>query len=298
MFPVLRRYRGRLLLLLSLLGGAALAGYMHWDERGLFWLQQQRSTPAERAAAIWLPDYHAVIDGKPLQGLEEDETSGLTYHPATGTLFTVTGRNPLLVELSRQGDVLRRIRLRGFADPEAVEVLGANRLGIVDERRRQLVVFELSAATREIDAADWPGYDLGFASAGNKGFEGMAWNPRTQSLLLAKEREPLGLFSLPFPGEDGAPGALQPLHAGHLFVRDLSSLTYDLRTGHTLVLSDESRLLLELDAAGQPVSFISLLGGQRGLKFSIGQAEGVAMDEDGTIYLVSEPNLFYVLRKR
>ncbi len=127
-----------------------------------------------------------------------------------------------------------------------------------------------------------------------------AWpgNPRTQSLLLAKEREPLGLFSLPFPGEDGAPGALQPLHAGHLFVRDLSSLTYDLRTGHTLVLSDESRLLLELDAAGQPVSFISLLGGQRGLKFSIGQAEGVAMDEDGTIYLVSEPNLFYVLRKR
>ena len=58
-----------------------------------------------------------------------------------------------------------------------------------------------------------------------------------------------------------------------------------------------ARVLLELDEKGEPVSFISLLGGQSGLESRIPRAEGVAMDEEGTIYMVSEPNLFYVFRK-
>ncbi len=35
-------------------------------------------------------------------------------------------------------------------------------------------------------------------------------------------------------------------------MRDLSSLAIDPRSGHLLLLSDESRLLLELDLDGQP----------------------------------------------
>ena len=90
---------------------------------------------------------------------------------------------------------------------------------------------------------------------------------------------------------------MQPVASGHLFLRDISSLTYDARTGHALVLSDESRLLLEVDEQGEPVSFISLSGGMNGLTRGIAQAEGVTMDAAGNIYIVSEPNLFYVLRK-
>ncbi len=82
-----------------------------------------------------------------------------------------------------------------------------------------------------------------------------------------------------------------------LFVRDLSSLQFDEGTGHLLALSDESRLVVELDTDGEPVSTLSLLRGMHGLKRSVPQAEGVAMDDRGVLYLVSEPNLFYVFSK-
>ena len=69
------------------------------------------------------------------------------------------------------------------------------------------------------------------------------------------------------------------------------------RTGHTLVLSADSHMLLELDELGEQVSFMTLLSGFNGLKKTIPRAEGVAIDEHGTLYMVSEPNLFYRFEK-
>jgi len=276
---------------------ALLVDYLHWDDRAWFWLKEQGVTLEQRDASIWLPGYHAVVQARPLSGLENDETSGLTYNPTSDTLFTVTGQHPQLVELSLAGDVLRRIPLSGFSDPEGVEVLNDGRMAIIDERRRTLTSFTLAVDALAVDAGDHASVDLGFAGAGNKGFEGIAWDGRHQRVLLGKERGPLGLFSLPFPGEDGAVGTMQPLPAGHLFLRDISSLTYDERTGHSLVLSDESRMLLELDADGEPRSFISLSGGMHGLNRAIKQAEGVTMDAAGNIYIIGEPNLLYMFSK-
>lgn len=291
------RLRWLILLLFLLVIGLLVMSYRHWDDRLSFWVQQQQVGFAEQQQSIWLPGYRAVLQGKPLQGLEGDEVSGLTYSPESDTLFTVTGKHPQLIELTLDGQVMRRIDLHGFANPEGVEMLSNGRLAIIDERKRTLTTFKLGALTRSLEFTDLASFDLGFADAGNKGFEGIAWDSRNERVLLGKERGPLGLFSLPFPGEDGATGALQPVASGHLFLRDISSLTYDARTGHALVLSDESRLLLEVNEQGEPVSFISLSGGMNGLNRGIAQAEGVTMDAAGNIYIVSEPNLFYVLRK-
>jgi uncharacterized protein YjiK len=291
------RLRWLMLLLFLLVVALLVMNYRHWDNRVAFWFQQQQVAAAEQAQSIWLPGYRAVLQGKPVQGLENDELSGLTYSPESNTLFTVTGKFPQLIELTLDGQVLRRIDMNGFANPEGVEMLSGGRLAIIDERKRTLTTFKLGALTRSLEFADLASFDLGFADAGNKGFEGIAWDSRNERVLLGKERGPLGLFSLPFPGEDGATGVLQPMSSGHLFLRDISSLTYDPRTGHALVLSDESRLLLELDEKGEPVSFISLARGMNGLRGGIKQAEGVTMDAAGNIYIVSEPNLFYVLRK-
>ena len=291
------RLRWLIVLLFLLTVALLVANYRHWDDRLSFWFQQQQVGVAEQQASIWLPGYKAVLQGKPLQGLEGDEVSGLTYNPESDTLFTVTGKYPQLIELTLDGQVMRRIDLHGFSNPEGVEMLANGRLAIIDERKRTLTTFKLGALTRSLEFADLASFDLGFIDAGNKGFEGIAWDSRNERVLLGKERGPLGLFSMPFPGEDGAVGVLEPLSSGHLFLRDISSLSYDARTGHALVLSDESRLLLEVNEQGEPVSFISLARGMNGLHQGIGQAEGVTMDAAGNIYIVSEPNLFYVLHK-
>ena len=46
------------------------------------------------------------------------------------------------------------------------------------------------------------------------------------------------------------------------------------------------------------IVFMTLLGGFNGLKKTIPRAEGVTMDEAGTLYMVSEPNLFYRFEKQ
>lgn len=293
-FSALRWWLPVALLLIAL----AVIGHFRWDERVLFWFKEQGVSSAERDQSIWLPGYRAVIQARPLLGLEDDEASGLAYSLVSGTLFMVTGKSPRLIEISTAGKVLREVELVGFANPEGVEVLGDGRIAIVDERARTLSAFHLPPKVTRIEVGRLQQIDLGFAGSGNKGFEGLAWDGRHNRLLVAKERSPMGLFGLPFPGEDGSTGVLEPLAVDDLFVRDMSSLAVDARTGHTLLLSDESRLLLELDEHGEPVSFISLLGGLNGLDAPISQAEGVAIDENGTLYMVSEPNLFYVFRKQ
>ncbi|BAU71973.1 SdiA-regulated domain-containing protein [Metapseudomonas furukawaii] len=291
------RHRVLLGLAASFAIGAALTRYMHWDDRALVWLSEHRLTQAQRADSIWLPGYQVVLQGKPLAGLEEDETSDLAYNPVTGTLFTVTGKAPTLVEISRTGDVLRKIPLKGFSNPEGVAVLEGGHVAVTDERRRTLSIFELDPQTRELTAGSTPEFDLGFPDSGNKGFEGIAWDPAKGRLILGKERGPVALFSLGSDGNDALDDGLRPLPSYGLGMRNLSALSVDPRTGHLLVLSAQSNLLLELDEQGEPVSFISLLGGMNGLEARIPRAEGVAMDERGDIYVVSEPNLFYVFRK-
>ncbi|WP_160104818.1 SdiA-regulated domain-containing protein [Pseudomonas izuensis] len=274
--------------------GVAFA--MHWDNRGVLWVKERFASPAERQASIWLPDYHAVIDAKSLPGMEKDEASDLAYDPQTKTLFSVMGKNPFLVELSLQGDVLRKMPLVGWSNPEGVTVLGNGLLAIVDERDHLITVVKVDADTRELNIANFPKYDLGPSKDQNKAFEAIVWDSPNQQLLLGEERPP-ALFAWKSDGK-ALSGDKLKLASHALDVRNLSALAIDPRTGHMLVLSADSHLLLELDKKGEQVSFIALLGGFHGLKKTIPRAEGVAMDEAGTLYMVSEPNLFYRYEKQ
>lgn len=283
------------LLLVAAVYGLVFA--MHWDDRGVLWVMERFESPAERKESIWLPDYRVVIDAKRLPGMEKDEASDVSYDPQTKTLFAVMGKNPFLVELTLQGDVLRKMPLVGWSNPEGVAVMGNGLLAITDERAHLLSIVKVDADTRELNIASFPKYDLGPSKNQNKAFEAIVWDARNQQLLLGEERPP-ALFSWKSDGSQTLKGDKQKLSSDELDIRNLSALAIDSRTGHTLVLSADSHLLLELDEKGEQVSFMTLLGGFNGLKETIPRAEGVAMDEAGTLYIVSEPNLFYRFEKQ
>lgn len=281
---------------LLILGLGLGAHYLRLDARALLWLEESRRSPEERAASLWLPGYRAVLQVG-VAGYEKEEFSDLAYNPATGTLFTVSSKQPLLIELSREGKVLRRIPVRGASDLEGVAVLEGGCMAITDERQHRLSIFRIDAGTQELRTEHFvQQVDLGHAEDPNKGFEGLAWDRRHQRLLLGKEKYPVMLYGLPSDG-CRVTGELQELRDLGGYMTDLAALTVDPRSGHILALSQESHLVVELDEAYQPRNFIALLRGLNGLEHSIPQAEGVALDEAGNLYVVSEHNLFYVFRK-
>ncbi|AMQ83231.1 SdiA-regulated domain-containing protein [Pseudomonas glycinae] len=284
-------------LLLAAVAAYGLAFAMHWDDRGLLWVLERFESPAEKQESVWLPDYRVVIDAKLLPGMEKDEASDLSYNPQTKTLFSVMGKNPFLVELTLQGDVLRKMPLVGWSNPEGLTVMENGLMAIVDEREHLLSIVKVDAATRELKRDDFPKYDLGPSKDQNKAFEAITWDARNQQLLLGEERPP-ALFTWKSDGSQTLKGDKQKLDSDELDIRNLSALAIDPRTGHTLVLSADSHLLLELDEKGEQVSFMTLLGGFNGLKKTIPRAEGVTMDDSGTLYMVSEPNLFYRFEKQ
>ena len=276
------------------------AQHLRLFERSWFQLSQLWQTADPNA--INLGEYRAVVQGKVIEGLE-DNVSALTYDPLRKTLFTVTNKHAELVELSLDGRVLRRIALVGFGDAEAVEFIGENTYVITDEHQQRLIKVKVDDNTQVLDARDAQQLTLGLNRSGNKGFEGLAYDSVGKRLFVAKERDPMLIYEVRgFPQDNpqqpyATHVVTNPRRDARIFVRDLSSLQFDERTGHLLALSDESKLLLELDLEGRPISTLSLKKGKHGLTRSVPQAEGITMDDEGTVYVVSEPNLFYVFKK-
>lgn len=288
------------MLTLALIFLIAAGQHLRLFERAWFNLSTLWRTTSEQAIA--LDQYRVTIEAQTIDGLDDD-VSALTFDPIRKSLFTVTNKNTELVELSLDGKILRRIALIGFGDPEAVEFISEDIYVITDERQQRLIKVHLDDDTQFLDAAEAEQMTLGVHMSGNKGFEGLAYDSVGKRLFVAKERDPMLIYEVHgFPHHNPEKSYAvhvinNPKRDAGLFVRDLSSLQYDERSGHLLALSEESRLIIELGIDGRPLSTLSLSKGRQGLQKTVPQAEGLAMDDDGILYLVSEPNLFYVFKK-
>ncbi|PKO33667.1 MAG: DNA-binding protein [Betaproteobacteria bacterium HGW-Betaproteobacteria-7] len=298
------RFRHRLLTVLLL--GSVVATFTLLARNPALqgvWPWEVQASVGQMGSAIGLADYQVQIEAMPIIGVSSD-VSGLTYDPDRRTLFAITNKRPEIIELSLQGEVLRRLPVSGLEDPEAIEYIAPGLYVIADERLQALVEVRIDEATTAIDTKSARRLSIGMERSGNRGFEGLAYDRAGDRLFVAKEKKPMRIYEVSgFPSLGGT--SERPLHITNdakrdaaLPVRDLSSLYFDAASGHLLLLSDESRLVVELDAQGRPLARLALRKGRHGLVKSVPQAEGLSMDDAGRLYVVSEPNLFYVFSRQ
>jgi len=257
--------------------------------------------PAQAPGSLRLSEYRVTLEAQPIDGIIAN-ASALTYNGETDTLFTTINAPSQIVELTRDGKILRRLPVKGVDDLEGIAHMEGNLFALIDERKQQIYRVAVDAETSEIDVQDAPRLGLGILQSGNLGFEGISWDEKNHRLFVAKEKQPrvFEIDGLPRLMDGQGNGEMnlqihewQPRQHFRHFVRDLSSLSSDEQSGRILLLSDESRLLVAYSAEGELIGLMPLWRGWHGLQASIPQAEGVAVGRDGTIYIISEPNLFY-----
>jgi len=79
---------------------------------------------------------------------------------------------------------------------------------------------------------------------------------------------------------------------------DLAAIEVDPRSGNLLLLGEEASVLYEYSRAGDLLSVMPLWADMAGLADRIPQPEGLAVDNSGNIFIVSEPNLFYKFERK
>lgn len=284
----------------------------HLDDRLYFWIKTSWHTDDWQERSVWLPGYRVELDAKAVSGVDSN-LSGLTFDPDLNLLWAVTNGPNELLALSRDGDVERRYSLDGFHDVEAVSYAGNGQLVIAEERRQSLVIVDVPIAEdgklspdRPLSRDQYPALTLALGKEDNKGLEGLAYDLKGDRLFVTKERDPRQLLEVSGLRASLAGGFslhvrdLSSLVKDKVFATDLSSVVFDQQSGHLILLSDESKLLIEMTDEGKVVSFRSLARGfGRFLPFMTGSCRpaGCALKRPGNWGLSVREQVF-TLRDR
>ena len=259
---------------------------------------RERVAPAG-ATALNLSGHRVAIEARPITGIA-DNASGLTYHPGTGTLFAVINRPASVAEISTTGELLRLMPLEGARDPEDMAHVQDDLFVVADERHNRLLWVRIGPQSRRLTAEPVTAVDLPASPLRNQGIEGISWDPAGQRLFVSQEIWPRKVWLIeglhPGPAPAAAPAVVRewrPSGGGMVPLGDYSAISLHEASGQLLVASKLSGMVLAYAADGTLAGTLPLWPGFAGLTRRVPQAEGMALDPAGTVYLVSEPNLFY-----
>jgi uncharacterized protein YjiK/phosphodiesterase/alkaline phosphatase D-like protein/2',3'-cyclic-nucleotide 2'-phosphodiesterase (5'-nucleotidase family) len=249
----------------------------------------------------------------PTGSLLAQEVSAVTYNKDTDTLFVLGDGGTSIVQVSKTGVLIDSMTLAAgtspqgttFYDPEGLAYVGGGKFALVEERDRQVSLFTYVKDTT-LTRANVQTVKLG-TTVGNIGIEGITYDPQTNGFIAVKEISPQGIFqtNIDFAAGTATNGSATTVNSVNLFdpaklteltdfadVYALSNVT-DLNgkedSSHLLVLSQETGKIAEVDRAGNIFSTLTIVS-DAGNPLSIPdqQHEGLTVDKDGFLYVVSE----------
>jgi uncharacterized protein YjiK len=260
------------------------------------------AAPAQATTSIDLSRYQLsgsyAVPGLAGLGLE---LSAVTYARDRGTLFAVGDEGMGVVELSTTGQVVSSMTFSGWtprtqhSDAEGLTYLGNGVLVVGEERLQDAFRFTYVAGG-SVNLADAPWASVGSYAYNNVGMEGISYDPVGDRFFAVKQDNPQVLWRGTLSFATGAAGGTSTMtevfNAASLWglaslsdVQTLSpvdALAGTAAAGNLLVLSLDSRRLVEVSASGQLLSSLDLS------TLTTQPIEGVTVDHRGVIYLVAE----------
>lgn len=192
-----------------------------------------------------------------------NEPSGLFYCPKSNSLYTIPDGHTDIYELNMSGVIVRTIPVSSL-DMEGI-VLSKNydTLFVVEEGTYKIVKY-LQNGTKA------GSFTIVTSPDPKHGLEGITLDNQNNIYLL-NEKSPCLLVKLNYNGQELWRKELS-------YTTDISDICYDEKTGSLWIVSDESKMLLQLSMDG------SLL---KKWNIPITQAEGLAMTND-KLYMISD----------
>jgi uncharacterized protein YjiK/2',3'-cyclic-nucleotide 2'-phosphodiesterase (5'-nucleotidase family)/phosphodiesterase/alkaline phosphatase D-like protein len=248
----------------------------------------------------------------PTGNLLAQEVSAVTYNKDTDTLFVLGDGGTSIVQVSKTGVLIDSMTLASgtspqgtaFYDPEGLAYVGGGKFAFVEERDRQVNLFTYTPNTT-LARTGVQTVKLG-TTIGNIGIEGISYDPQTSGFIAVKEITPEGIFqtTIDFAAGTASNGSPTALNSTDLFdptkaglgdfadvyaLSNVAALNGKADAGNLLLLSQADGKIVEVDRAGNILSTLTIVS-DAGNPLSIPdqQHEGLTVDQDGNLYVVSE----------
>ena len=187
-------------------------------------------------------------------------------------------------EIDASFNLLRTISAGGFGDSEDIVYLGNNEFAVVVEASR-IFIGTIAPGVTSISPGSFQQVTFD-STAGNNGYEGIAYDTNTETFWSVKEFGPKKIvqFARPQGTASTTVTPTVPFDAETLPATDLSAVHFDSRTGNLLILSHESHKIMEVTTSGTVLSELAMSDRT--------QHEGLALDSSFDFVVTSEPNSY------